>query len=120
MLLNIWIYFNFRFNQPFFLKMSTRVQRQENGYCYLIVRFCVCCILMFLLCRSSPLIFDVFLSVLVCNPDLFFLNRLMNFEQRYTTIAFIYQFKSSKNPSAITNRVSNASMLKIKSMVTIK
>ena len=26
----------------------------------------------FLLCRSSPLIFDVFPSDLVCNPDLFF------------------------------------------------
>ena len=43
----------------------------------------------FLLCRSS-LIFDTFPSVLVCNPDLFFLCRFMNFEQRYTTVAFIY------------------------------
>ena len=44
----------------------------------------------FLLCRSS-LIFDAFPSVLVCNPDLFcfFFNRFMNFEQRYTTVAFI-------------------------------
>ena len=41
-----------------------------------------------LLCRSS-LIFDTFPSVLVFNPDLFFLYRFMNFEQRYTTIAFI-------------------------------
>ena len=43
----------------------------------------------FLLWRSSPFIFDAFPSVLVCNPDLFFLNRFMNFEQRYTTVAFI-------------------------------
>ena len=42
----------------------------------------------FLLCRSS-LILDAFPSVLVCNPDLVFLYRFMNFEQRYTTVAFI-------------------------------
>ena len=43
----------------------------------------------FLFCRSS-LILYVFPSVLVCYPDLiFFLNRCMNFEQRYTTVAFI-------------------------------
>ena len=41
------------------------------------------------LCRSS-LIFDMFPSVLVCNPDRFFLYRFMNFEQRYTTVVFIY------------------------------
>ena len=56
------------------------------------VRFCVCYInfnVVFLLCRMSSLIFDVFPSVLVCNPDLFFLNRFMNVKQRYTTVAFI-------------------------------
>ena len=46
----------------------------------------------FLLCRGSPLIFDVFPSVLVCNPDLFFLNRFMNFEQQYTTVALIFRY----------------------------
>ena len=29
------------------------------------------------------------LSILVCNPDLFSLNRFMTFEQRYTTIAIL-------------------------------
>ena len=37
--------------------------------------------------RCFPLIVDVFPSVLVCNPDLFSLNRFMTFEQRYTTVA---------------------------------
>ena len=36
--------------------------------------------LVFLLCRCSPNIFDVFPSVLVCNTDLFFVYRFMNFE----------------------------------------
>ena len=54
-----------------------------------LVRFCVCYIL--LLCRCSPLIFNAFPSVLACNLDLFFLfYRYMSFEQRYTTVAFIY------------------------------
>ena len=35
------------------------------------------------------LIGDVFLSVLVCNPDLISLKQFMTFEQRYTTVAFI-------------------------------
>ena len=43
----------------------------------------------FLLCRSS-LIIDAFPSDLVGNSDLFFLYRVMNFEQRYTTVAFIW------------------------------
>ena len=55
---------------------------------------CLCVLhfnVVFLLYRTSPLIFDAFPSVLVCNPNLFFfvINRLMNFEQRYTTIAFM-------------------------------
>ena len=29
-------------------------------------------------------------SILVCNPDLFSLNRCMTYEQPYTTVAFIY------------------------------
>ena len=43
------------------------------------------------MCRNSPLIFDVFHLVLVCNPDLFFffVSQFMNFEQLYTTVAFI-------------------------------
>ena len=87
-----------RVSQPssthhFFLKCP--VPSQENGSCYLIVRFCVCYIVvfcytsMFLLFRCFPLIVDVFPSILVCNPILFSLNRFMTFEQRYTTVAFI-------------------------------
>ena len=45
-----------------------------------------------------PLIFDVFPSFLVCNPDLFSLNRFMTFEQRYTTVAFISLFSILCNP----------------------
>ena len=37
-----------------------------------------------------PLIVDVFASVLVCIPDLFSLTDFVFFEQRYTTVAFIY------------------------------
>ena len=44
----------------------------------------------FLLCRSYPLILDVFPSVLPCNPDLaFFSQSIYEFEQRCTTVAFI-------------------------------
>ena len=32
----------------------------------------------------------MFPTVLVCNRDLFSLNRFMTFEQRYTTVVFIY------------------------------
>ena len=58
----------------------------------------------FLLCRSSPLIFDAFTSDLGCNPDLFFfLNPFTNFEQRYITVAFIcyyiYVISPVLNPS---------------------
>ena len=58
---------------PFFIKCP--VPSQENGHCYIIGCFCVCYISV--LCRSS-LIFDTFPSVLVCNPDLFFLYRFMD------------------------------------------
>ena len=73
----------------FFFKCP--VPSQENWHCYIIVRFCVLHFnVVFLLCCSS-LLFDALPSVLVWNPDLFFfLNRFMNFEQRYTTVAFIY------------------------------
>ena len=55
----------------FFLKCP--LPSPENGHCYIIVRFCMCYILMlFLLCRSYPLKFDAFPSVLVCNSDFFF------------------------------------------------
>ena len=73
------------------------VPSQENSRYYLIDRFCVCyitvcCLLHFsvMLFRCFPLIVDVFLSVLVCNPNLFSLNRFMTFEQRYSSVALIY------------------------------
>ena len=80
-----------RFNPPFLLTMSWT--RSGNNHCYIIVRFCVCVLyfsVVFLLCRSSPVIFDIFPSVIVCDQDFFFLNRFMNLEQRYTTVAFIH------------------------------
>ena len=52
-----------------------------------ILILCFCCVVVLL-----SLIFDAFPSVLVCNLGLFFfLNRFMSFEQRYTTVAFIYK-----------------------------
>ena len=56
---------------------------------------CVCCIVFYFLFQSFccfhcfPLIVDVFPSGLVCNLDLFSLNRFMTFEQRYTIVALI-------------------------------
>ena len=68
--------------------------------CYLIVCFYACCIVIsfcctavFLLFRCFLLIVDVFPSILVCSPDLFSLNRFMTYEERYTTVAFIYSLK---------------------------
>ena len=49
----------------------------------------------FLLFRCFLLIVDVFPSVLVCNPDLFSFNRFLTFEQRYTTVAFMYKTSST-------------------------
>ena len=43
----------------------------------------------FLLCRSFPFIFDAFPGFV------FFLNRFMNFEQRYATVALIYAVNSN-------------------------
>ena len=40
--------------------------------------------------RCFPLIVKVFPSVLVCIPVYFSVNRFMTFEQRYSTVAFIY------------------------------
>ena len=75
--------------QPTIFFIKCPVPSQVNGNCYIIVRFRVLYFgVVFLLCRSS-LIFDTFPSVLVCNPDLFFLYRFINFEQRYTTVALI-------------------------------
>ena len=64
----------------------------NNGHCYIIVRFCVCYILMLCFCYVVVLLY---LIRLVCNPDLFFffLYRFMNFEQRYTTVAFIHNIR---------------------------
>ena len=60
-----------------------------HSSCMCVLHFSV----VFLWCRTFPLIFDVFPSVLVCNPNLFFfLNPFMNFEQRYTTVVFIYSY----------------------------
>ena len=54
----------------------------------------------FLLCRSS-LIFDTFFSVLVYNPDLFFLYQFMNFEQRYTNVPFIHYNIENENGECV-------------------
>ena len=43
-----------------------------------------------MLCRCSPLIFNAFPSVIVCYPDFVFCPWIYEFEQRYTTVAFIY------------------------------
>ena len=63
--------------QPDIVFLKCPVPSQENGYSYIIIRFCVCYILM--LCRSSPLILDAFPSVKVCNPDLFFSQSIYEF-----------------------------------------
>ena len=79
------------FNHHFVLKCSA--PSQEFGSWYIIVRYYVCCIVVFYVLQCSVfscvlLIFNVFSSVLVCDLD-FFLSRFMTFEQRYTTVAFI-------------------------------
>ena len=73
----------------------------NGGNCDSLTKRCVCngCMgkliiflhfnVVFLSCRSYPLIFDAFPSVLVYNPD-FFSQSIYDFEQRYTTVAFIY------------------------------
>ena len=43
------------------------------------------------LCRCSPLIFNALPSVLVCYPDFVFCPWIYEFEQRYTTVAFLYK-----------------------------
>ena len=72
----------------FFLKCH--VPSQDNGHCYIIIHLCVCYILMLCFCCVVVLLY------LMCFPQFqfvtricFFLNQLMNFEQRYTTVAFI-------------------------------
>ena len=47
-------------------------------------------LLLFLLIRCFPLIVDMFTSVVVYHYDLFSHNQFMTFEQRYSTVAFIY------------------------------
>ena len=67
-----------RFNPPFFHKIpctkSGKWPLLHYSSFLRVLHFNV----MSLLCRSS-LIFDTFPSVLVCNPNLFFLYRFMNF-----------------------------------------
>ena len=53
------------------------------------VCFCFCCSSVFLLFVVSSDV-AVFLSVLVCDPDLFSLNRFMTIKHRYTIVAFTY------------------------------
>ena len=99
---NFWItiliiLYSLWFNQPFFIKISCtkpgkwQLLSYSSFLCVLHCRFVFCCTSLFLLFRCFPLIVDVFTSVLVGNPDLFSLNRFMTFEQRYTTVAFIYR-----------------------------
>ena len=96
-------------------KMSLNESSQANGSCYLIVRYlCValsfwyfCCISVFLFFGCFPLIVDVFTSVLVCNSDLFSLNRFMTFEQRYTTVALIHEPKGWIVLTFITSEFDN-------------
>ena len=80
-----------RFIPPFFRKMPCI----KSGKWPLLHYSSFMCVLHFgvvsLLCRCS-LILDTFPSVLVCNPHLFFLYRFKNFEQRYTTVAFMYAY----------------------------
>ena len=69
-------------------------------FCFFFCFFC--CTLVFLLFCCFPLIFDVLSSVLVCDPDLFSQNRFMTLQQRYTTVAFIYQIpENSQGPPSL-------------------
>ena len=72
-------FFNFALRLNLILNLNNFM---KNGSCYPLVRFCMCCIVVFflytsvfLLFRCFPLIVDVFPSVLICNPDLFSFNR---------------------------------------------
>ena len=48
------------------------------------------CAIVFLLFSCFPLKVDVLPSVFIFNPDLFSLYRFTTFEQRYTSVAFIF------------------------------
>ena len=65
------------------------VPSQENGYCYIIVRFCVGYILMLCFCCVVVLLYLIHLPQFQFVPGFGFPYRLMNFEQRCTTVAFI-------------------------------
>ena len=99
------------FNPPFFLKCA--VPSQEYGSCYLIVRFYVCCIFVWLLhfivmlFRCFPLIVDVFPTVLVCYPDLFFYQSIYDF----WTVYYCYLYSSNINEVVIGNGDYNAKRL---------
>ena len=60
-----------------------------NGFVSMYDSVCFCCTSVLLLFLYFPLLIDVFPSILVFNPDLFSLNKLMAFEHRYTVVAFI-------------------------------
>ena len=61
------------------------------GFCLMLGPFlCVLHCSVVVWCRCSPLIFNAFPSVLVCYPDFVFCPWICEFEQRYTTVAFIY------------------------------
>ena len=72
-------------------------------FVWCLVRFCVCYILM--LCRCSPLIFNAFPQFWFVTPILFFVHRFTSFEQRYTTVAFIYDKMSTENDINLTTEV---------------
>ena len=82
-------------NYHFFLKMSCTKSRKWQLLSYSSFLCVLQCRFFFCYCKSVFLLFvysivDVFTSVLVCNPDLFSLNRFMTFEQRYTSVALIW------------------------------
>ena len=74
------------------------------------VGVCFYCISVFLLFRCFPLIVDVFRSVLVCNLDLFSLNRFMTFGQWYTTVALL-NFHQKKKKKTIFYKVIDVSKI---------
>ena len=59
--------------QPTIFFLKCPVPSQESGHCYIIVRFCVCYILMLCFCCVVVLLlFLMRFPVLGCNPYLFF------------------------------------------------
>ena len=83
-----------RFNPPFFWGKCP-VPSQKNGHCYIIVSFGICYILMLCFCYVVVFLLYLmyFLQFKFVTRICFFLNRFMNLEQRYTTVAFIEEFQ---------------------------